>query len=151
MAPPTYNYFQTCNQFHVWWPFLYLQQDSPPAWTQEAYRSPCIKYSTCCPILGGGGEDWGTPHPDMAGVPPSPDLVGYPSPVLTWLGYPLPILTWPGYPPSFHVFIWFLVAPTLRAERLVWSLWCLCVSTVVSWDLKKSKTKMCFRPFWATF
>ena len=40
-------------------------QESPPAWTQEAYHPPCSKYSLCCP-------NW---------VPP---------PILTWGGY----LTW---------------------------------------------------------
>ena len=25
------------------------KQESPPAWTQEAYRPPCSKYSLCCP------------------------------------------------------------------------------------------------------
>ena len=25
------------------------RQESPPAWTQEAYRPPCSKYSLCCP------------------------------------------------------------------------------------------------------
>ena len=25
--------------------------ESPPAWTQEAYRPPCSEYSFCCPIL----------------------------------------------------------------------------------------------------
>ena len=63
-------------------------QDSPPAWTQEPYRPPLIKYSMCCPVPGG-----------YSGYPPPP--------VLTWLGVgylgvcaPLagvpPILTWPG-------------------------------------------------------
>ena len=26
-----------------------LRQESPPAWTQEAYRPPCSEYSFCCP------------------------------------------------------------------------------------------------------
>ena len=45
-----------------------LEQESPPAWTQEAYRPPCRKYSLCCFVSGGwyphpvwwGG---GCPHP----------------------------------------------------------------------------------------
>ena len=37
-----------------------FQQESPPAWTQEAYRPPCSKYSLCCP-------NWVPPRP---GVPP---------------------------------------------------------------------------------
>ena len=56
---------------------LLVQQESPPAWTQEAYRPPCSEYSFCCPT-------W---------VPPPP--AGYPPPILTWLGGG----TWPGYPP----------------------------------------------------
>ena len=65
------------------------KQERPPAWTQEAYRPPYIKYSICCPILGGG-------TPSLTGVPhlwlgrgyliPHP-WPGY-SPILTWLGYP---------------------------------------------------------------
>ena len=58
----------------------------------------------------------------------------------------------------------FLVAPSLRAERLIWSLWrvsgCLSVHFYLtegpppphkSSHLKNSKTKMCFSSFWATF
>ena len=26
-----------------------MKQESPPAWTQEAYRPPCSEYSFCCP------------------------------------------------------------------------------------------------------
>ena len=29
------------------------KQESPPAWTQEVYRPRRIKYSICCPTLGG--------------------------------------------------------------------------------------------------
>ena len=56
------------------------EQESPPAWTQEAYRLPCSEHSFCCP-------NWvppqqGTPHPDLrppGRVPPLRlDLVGYP-------------------------------------------------------------------------
>ena len=53
-------------------------QESPPAWTQEAYRPQRIKYSICCPIPGGwGGEvPWGTPPPgvDRLKTLPSPIL-----------------------------------------------------------------------------
>ena len=31
-----------------------VKQESPPAWTQEAYRSPLIKYSICCSVPEGG-------------------------------------------------------------------------------------------------
>ena len=56
------------------------QQESPPAWTQEAYRPPCSKYSLCCP-------NW--VPPPRPGYPPQP---GYPP----GQGTPLPR---PGYPP----------------------------------------------------
>ena len=74
---------------------FYYQQESPPAWTQEAYCPPCSKYSLCCPNwvtpppvltwLGGypaGGTQVGTP---LGRVPPHPDLAR---------GY------LPGYPPG---------------------------------------------------
>ena len=75
-----------------------MRQESPPAWTQEAYRPLCSKYSLCCP-------NWvspparvppsqGTPQP---GYPPWP---GYPpARVPLQPGYPLPPLG-PGYPPA---------------------------------------------------
>ena len=53
----------------------------------------------------------------------------------------------------------FLVAPSRRAERLIWSLWCPDVCCPVNFsdqiskissDLKNSKTRPCFMPFWAT-
>ena len=82
---------------------IYEQQDSPPAWTQEAYWPRCIKYSICCPVPGGGGTpprvppiltwlggtpSWGVPylrypHPDPWSELPHP-CWGYPT-----LGTPL--------------------------------------------------------------
>ena len=60
------------------------KQESPPAWTQEAYRPPCSKYSLCCP-------NW---VPPPARVPPR---AGYPlARVPPLAGY----LPWPGYPPG---------------------------------------------------
>ena len=96
---------------------LILKQESPPAWTQEAYRPPRRKCSLCrwrgVPHLGIVG---GT-HPVMVGGTPSSHGGGYsiqswwgysiqswwgylpPSTIQTWLkGYPT-IQTWPGYPP----------------------------------------------------
>ena len=97
------------------------KQESPPAWTQEAYRPRRIKYYSVGwgnphRVPGGtrGGVPppgqvwwrggvyprWGTPHQGI----PRPGLtggvseVGYP-PAWTWLGYP-PTWTWLGYPPS---------------------------------------------------
>ena len=103
----------------------YLEQESPPAWTQKAYRPPCIEYSFCCPTwvpppiltwLGGGVPDQCTsfqaghpPHPDLAGG--VPDQQGTPCRVhpsrvpprrvpsqLDLAGYP-PGWTWHGTPP----------------------------------------------------
>ena len=59
------------------------KQESPPAWTQEAYRPPCSEYSFCCPILAGPPPprlDWppgwtDPPHwtdPPPAGLTPPP-------------------------------------------------------------------------------
>ena len=77
------------------------KQDSP-AWTQEAYRPRRIKYSICCPVLGGGGTPslpggippWVPPIP-TGGYPPSwPGLGGYPIPAGEYptLGTPHPDL-----------------------------------------------------------
>ena len=95
------------------WP----EQESSPAWTQEACRPPRNKYSFCYPNRGGGEVPhpwWGylgyplsvwtwlgyTPCLHLAGgPPPHASWMGYPLPPLwTWLGYP-PIWTWPWYPP----------------------------------------------------
>ena len=88
-----------------------LRQESPPAWTQEAYRPPCRKYSLCCPNwvppnLAGGVPDLGTPHrvptgrvPSWQGTP-SPQQ-GTPRRVPPWAGpgrVP-PRLDLAGYPP----------------------------------------------------
>ena len=76
------------------------EQESPPAWTQEAYRPPCSKYSLCCP-------NWvpprqGTPQPGypLARVPPQP---GYPPSQGTPPGRvpPARVPPWPGYLPGW--------------------------------------------------
>ena len=52
-----------------------VTQESPPAWTQEAYRPPCSEYSFCCPTRvppPGGYRTWVPPpggYPDL-GTPP---------------------------------------------------------------------------------
>ena len=79
-----------------------LKQESPPAWTQEAYRPPCSKYSLYCPNwvpnLAGYPPSQGTPlgrvpprpgYPPSQGTPPRLDLAGYP-PRLDLAGYPPP-------------------------------------------------------------
>ena len=77
---------------------LPLLQESPPAWTQEAYRPPCSEYSFCCPTRvppppgGGGVPDPGTPPGGGVRVPPWGR--GVPDPGTPRGG------TWPGYPPG---------------------------------------------------
>ena len=74
-------------------------QESPPAWTQEAYRQRRIKYSICYPVRGG--------YPPF-GVPPWPVLTGgYPRWGTPCRGTPGKVqlggyLRWgtPGVPPS---------------------------------------------------
>ena len=62
----------------------WCKQESPPAWTQEAYRPRRIKYSICFPKWGTPGRvapqaglmgdlRWGTPS---GRVPPWPGLMG---------------------------------------------------------------------------
>ena len=95
---------------------LHKKQESPPAWTQEAYWPRRIKYSICCPVPGGGGgypiparkvplvQTWlgGGGFPIPAGgthLGYSPVRPGWgTTPHWTWLGNPPPIWTWPGYP-----------------------------------------------------
>ena len=98
-------------------------QESPPAWTQEAYHPPCSEYSFCCPIRvpprGGtwpgyprgevpdrgtprGGPDLGTPQGGyLTWVPPrgvrDPGYLTWVPPGGTWPGYPQGG-NWPGYP-----------------------------------------------------
>ena len=98
------------------------QQESPPAWTQEAYRPPRNKYTLCCSCLGGGGVPRvGTPllggyprwAPPCWGVPQvgTPAEGGYPRQVPPcWGGTPgrrplpggtlggAPTISWMGYP-----------------------------------------------------
>ena len=86
---------------------IYVRQESPPAWTQEAYRPPCSKYSLCCPILADpppAGPDPPSPSPAGPDPPPSPlagpdpprlDLT--PAPRLD-LTPPRPGWTWPPPP-----------------------------------------------------
>ena len=81
----------------------WVTQESPPAWTQEAYRPRCIKYSICCPVPGGvphlgyppSWPDQGVPH---LRYPPTLDLAGVPPPIWIWPGSPH--WTWLGSPPS---------------------------------------------------
>ena len=81
-------------------PKIFLKQESPPTWTQEAYRPQRNKYSVCCPILGrgvpnlaGGYLPWGTPsswpgwgYLSWWGIP----TLGYPPPSGSGQGTPPP-------------------------------------------------------------
>ena len=80
-------------------------QESPPAWTQEAYCPPCSEYSFCCPnwvpppILTwpGGVPYLGNPPSRVSPILTCPG--GYP----TWVplaGYPPGRVLLAGYPPS---------------------------------------------------
>ena len=53
----------------AWNDFPQLQEDSPPAWTQEAYGPPRSKYSSAVPPQG-VTHSWlgGVPHPWPGGV-----------------------------------------------------------------------------------
>ena len=108
-------------------------QESPPAWTQEAYRPPCSEYSFCCP-------NWVPPPPILTwpkeggypagGYPtwvppywPGGTLPGYP-PVLTQLpGYPhqqgTPPPSWPGRVPRCGLTKWNYYLPVVLRTREV--------------------------------
>ena len=90
------------------------KQESPPAWTQEAYRPQRIKCSICC-LMGGGVPHPRYPHPDLPGgggypilgIPPS-DLAGG-TPTLagdTYLRYPHPDLAGGTYPRYTPILTW---------------------------------------------
>ena len=78
---------------------IFKIQESPPAWTQEAYRPPCSEYSFCCPILADPPPSWLT-HPPPAGWPTNPPPLGWPPGWLTppLAGWPPPRLTDPPSP-----------------------------------------------------
>ena len=90
--------------------FAFVEQESPPAWTQEAYRPPCSECSLCWSVGGGTplrSRGWGEryPIPGPGGVP-CPRSGGYPVPCPG--GYPIPggylarvppCKTWDGVPP----------------------------------------------------
>ena len=94
---------------------LFPKQESPPAWTQEAYRPPRSKCSLCWSVLGGypvpclggypipglGGYPIsgprGVPHPRSGGVP-HPRSRGLSTQSRHGMGYP-PGQTWDGVPP----------------------------------------------------
>ena len=68
---------------------FYAEQESPPAWTQEAYRPPCSKYSLHVVLTGypprvptppGQGTPPARVTPPGQGTPPRLDLAGYPPP-----------------------------------------------------------------------
>ena len=79
---------------------LVIEQESPPAWTQEAYRPPCSKYSLCCSIFADPPPGWPTPPPLLTLLPPAdpplPPPPHWPTPPPT--DPPLPP-GWPTPPP----------------------------------------------------
>ena len=82
---------------------LILKQESPPAWTQEAYRPPCSEYSFC-PGRGGGVPDR-VPPLGGPGTPPRGDL----DPPRGGSGYPRGVWVPPGgsgYPPHCLMAFW---------------------------------------------
>ena len=76
-----------------------LELESPPAWTQEAYRPPCSEYSFCCPTRVPPPGGYLTRVPPLGGyltrVPPRGGTRTPPRG-----GYPVRGGTWPGYPPG---------------------------------------------------
>ena len=93
---------------------LFVKEESPLGWTQEAYRPPRIKYSICYPIQEGMHPipGWGGGYPipggqyPILGTHPHHDLAcggGYLIPGTRWY-HPsyCPILTWPGGYPIPH-------------------------------------------------
>ena len=77
-----------------------LTQESPPAWTQEAYRPPCSEYSFCCPTRvpppGGGTWPGSPPGGYLTRVPPR----GVPDPGTPPEGVRVPPRGGSGYPPG---------------------------------------------------
>ena len=71
------------------------EQESPPAWTQEAYQPPRSKYTLCCSCPGGGGTPGGCP-PARGGTPggclPARGVYprqAHPAVGVPWVGAPL--------------------------------------------------------------
>ena len=98
-----------CECQKVWKVHLFLQQESPPAWTQEAYHLPCSEYSFCCPILAAPPPQltppsWLTPRPTdpPADCPPQLSQVTDPPPAESadwgpppgWVGWVTPPQVW---------------------------------------------------------
>ena len=103
-------------------------KDSPPAWTQEAYRPPRNNCMLCCSVPGGGGTPSSPPLPHWKG-PGTSDLgknlgLGYPPPHRVWTDIHL----WKQYLPHpsdaggkslFQTNVWFLNSPT-PTQTLAW-------------------------------
>ena len=73
--------FPKCCHWIQW------QQESPPAWKQDAYHPPCSDYSFCCPILADPPPrvDWNPPagwtwSPPLAEPDPPPPGWTWPPP-----------------------------------------------------------------------
>ena len=86
-----------------------IKQESPPAWTQEAYRLPCSKYSLCYPNWVPPWAGYPPPGYPPARVPPPPGSPqGNPPTRVPPLppGYPPPRLDLAGYPPGCPMAFW---------------------------------------------
>ena len=89
-----FNYITTMEQKY------YYSQESPPAWTQEAYRPLHSKCSLWWWGITQSSNGGGIPHPVMmGGTSSSHGWEGYP--IQSWWGGVPPIQSWPGmgYPP----------------------------------------------------
>ena len=77
-------------------------QESPPAWTQEAYRPPCSKYSLCCSIFADPPPlPAGLDPPLPAGPDPPPCQLDLTPPPAAGPDPPTPgSWTWPTPPPQ---------------------------------------------------
>ena len=94
----------------------FSKQESPPAWTQKAYRPLCSKYTLCClwwgysppprpgwgvPLPRSGQEGYPLPRSERGGTP-FPDLDGGYFLQKGW-GYPPPIGGWGTPPPQVWI------------------------------------------------
>ena len=75
-------------------------QESPPAWTQEAYCPPCSEYSFCCPILADPPPSWTWPPLPLLDLTPPPPGWTWPTTPRLDLTHPLDLTPLPPSPPA---------------------------------------------------
>ena len=155
-----YSYIKFATTwFHVLCIFV---QESPPAWTQQAYRPPCFEYSFCCPIRVPPQVGYPTGRlPPLTRVPVHlsvPHLAGHgriyppagPGRVPRWQGTPLgwtwqgnphpPCLDLAGYPPPG-------VYPMAFWVRWCKALWAMDTPPQVVYSLKTLRSPSLRRTF----